>query len=202
MITTTMLEQAMPVYHFHQVHQRLIHAGQAQVWETLSTLTPDQLTLTTPLLALRHLGRPPSPKRPLFTDGPVRILAVDSPRYALGAAIGQPWRLNPPRREVTSLSEFTEFDEPGWTKYLTDFRLRTSDAGVLLSTETRGYSTDQHARRRFALYWAAIRTGSSLVRHDILATVARLSEVHPPSATGSGRAHQLGRALRLDGSTQ
>lgn len=185
---TTMLEQAMPVYHFHEIHQRLIHASPVRVWEALTSLTLDQLTLTRPMVALRHLGRPPAPQRPLFTDGPVRIVAVDSPRYALGAAIAQPWRLNFPRHDVASLTEFVEFDAPGWTKYLTDFRLETSDAGVRLSTETRGYSTDQHARRRFALYWAAIRTGSHLVRHDILATVARLSEAQPPDLAAVGTA--------------
>lgn len=185
---TTMLERAMPVYHFRETHQRLIHAGPDRVWEALTSLTLDQLTLTKPMVALRHLGRPPSPRRPLFTDGPVQLVAVDSPRYALGAAIAQPWRLSPPRHEVASLPEFVEFDAPGWTKYLTDFRLQTSDAGVRLSTETRGYSTDQHARRRFALYWAAIRTGSHLVRLDILATVARLSEARPPDPATVGTA--------------
>jgi hypothetical protein len=76
---------------------------------------------------------------------------------------------------VTSLEEFNRFEEPGWTKYLTDFHLQARDGGVLVTTETRGYSTDLAARRRFALYWTLIRPARGLVRRDMLATLARLA---------------------------
>lgn len=49
----------------------------------------------------------------------------------------------------------------------------------LLGTETRGYSTDSRARRRFAVYWALIRPASGLVRRDMLATVRRRATPPP-----------------------
>lgn len=67
------------------------------------------------------------------------------------------------------------FEEPGWTKYLTDFHLEPCDGGVQLTTETRGYSTNDRARRRFALYWALIRPASGPVRRDMLVTIRRLA---------------------------
>ncbi len=173
---TTLLEQTMPVYHFHEVHNRHVNAGPEQVWAALTTLSLDQLAVTKPLVAVRHLGRAPAPTRPLFTDGPVQMLDVDCPRYAIGGTVAQPWRLRSRRQPVGSLAEFAAFDEPGWTKYLTDFSLEPCEGGVLLSTETRGYSTNQAARWRFAAYWTLIRVPSGIVRRDLLATVARSSE--------------------------
>lgn len=169
----TLLEQTMPVYHFHEVHSRRIAAPAPHVWDALTNLRLDQLTLTRALVALRHSGSAMPPSRPLFTDGPIRIVESVPPVYALGAAIGRPWQRQPARHDVTTLDEFVEFNQPGWTKYLTDFRLEPDDAGVVLSTETRGYSTDTPARRRFTAYWGLIRVGSGLIRRDILATVAR-----------------------------
>ncbi len=180
----TPLEQTMPVYHFHERHSRWIDASPAQVWQALTTLTLDQLTLTRPLVAIRHLGaRTATPAKPLLTHGPVQMLEIASPTYAVGGAIARPWQHRPERRDIASLAEFTSFDQPGWTKYLSDFHLEPSNDGVRLTTETRGYSTDDWARRRFALYWALIRPASGLIRRDMLATVARLAAdpcAYPP----------------------
>lgn len=172
-----LLEQAMPVYHFHERHSRWINAEPAHVWHALTTLTLDQLALTRPLVAIRQLGqRGRSPSKPLFTDGPVRMFDVTAPAYAVGGAVARPWQLQPVRRDVISLEEFRSFAEPGWAKYLIDFHLEPREAGVHLTTETRVHLTDQRAWRRFALYWALIRPGSGLIRRDMLATVARLAE--------------------------
>jgi len=171
---TTPLEQTMPVYHFHERHSRWIDASPEQVWEALTTLTLDQLTLTRPLVAIRHLGaHTAAPAKPLLTEGPVRMFEITPPTYAVGGAVARPWQHRPERRDVASLEEFARFAEPGWTKYLTDFHLQPGTGGVQLTTETRGYSTDSRAQRRFLLYWAMIRPASGLIRRDLLATVRR-----------------------------
>ncbi len=173
----TVIEQSMPVYHFHERHSRWINAELAQVWDALTTLTLNELTLTRPLIAIRHLGRwTLGPSKPLLADGPVTMFQLTAPAYAVGGAVSRPWQLRAERRDMSSLEDFTHFAEPGWVKYLTDFQLQSRDGGVQLTTETRGYSTDQHARRRFALYWVVIRPASGLIRRDMLATIARLAE--------------------------
>jgi len=172
----TLLEKTMPVYHFHERHSRVLPADPRRVWDALAGLTLDQLAVTKPLVILRHFGsRDMATSRPLFTGGPLTMIAVQAPEYALGASIARPWQRTPSRVEVSSAEDFVAFDDAGWVKYLTDFHVRVGPAGTILSTETRGYSTDQATRRRFALYWAAIRAGSGLIRRDILATVDRVS---------------------------
>jgi hypothetical protein len=182
----TLLEKTMPVYHFSERHSRVVPADPRRVWDALTGLTLDQLTVTKPLVAMRHLGRrDTATSRPLLTDGPITLVDAQAPEYALGASIARPWQRTPSRVEVSSVEDFVAFDEVGWVKYLTDFQVRIGAAGTVLSTQTRGYSTDPATRRRFALYWAAIRAGSGLVRRDILATVDRVSRREQDTA-GTG----------------
>ncbi|MGU3292042.1 hypothetical protein [Williamsia sp. M5A3_1d] len=173
---TTALQQLIPVYHFRETHRRHVSAPPHEVWSALTGLTSDQLRTTAALMALRHPGATAVRGRNLFTNGPVRMLAVDEPRSATGAAIMKPWQPRPPRHDVESLEEFTAFDEPGWTKVLTDFRLVENNGTTTLFTETRGYSTDPVSTRLFAVYWTLIRWASGLVRRDMLAAVARAAE--------------------------
>jgi hypothetical protein len=189
---TTLLERAMPVYHFNERHSRWVEAEPDDVWTALTQLRLSDLTVTRPLVMLRGLSRPGSPEqRPLLERGPVRMFDAVPPNYAIGGLVARPWQLRPARVPVTGLAEFADFDEPGWVKCLTDFQVQVHAGRVRLSTETRGYSTDRRARQRFALYWALIRPGSGLIRRDVLAAVARKAE-----QSAARRAEQAGRAGR------
>ncbi len=175
---TTTLERTIPVYHFRERHSRLIAAPPDSVWHALVGLTLNDLTFTKPLITLRQLGQhgDSPPAKPLFTDGPITMLEAEAPRYALGGAVGRPWQPRPDRHAVTTIEHFAEFDEPGWVKYLTDFDLTAEGCKTRLSTETRGYSTDDQARRYFGLYWTAIRLPSGFVRRDMLRAIATVAE--------------------------
>lgn len=183
----TSLERALPTQHVDEHHSRLIAADIDTVWAALASLRMDQLSVTRPLVALRHLGRrAPSPAQPLLTGGPVTILELDPPSYAVGGAIGRPWRPRPERRDVLTMADFRAFDEPGWVKYLTDFQLTEEPGGTRLTTRTRGHATDARSRRLFLAYWAVIRLGSGLIRRDILATVDRLATGRTEGGTSRG----------------
>jgi hypothetical protein len=51
-----------------------------------------------------------------------------------------------------------------------------ADGGTLLSTETRVHALGPSARRRFRLYWLAIRPFSGLLRRALLRGIARYAE--------------------------
>ncbi|MBJ7291482.1 hypothetical protein [Williamsia sp.] len=170
----TMLQELIPHSDFRECHSRWIAAPADDVWASLTALDSSQLRLTRALMRVRHpRSQDWSDSRNLFSDGPIRLLETDRPRYAVGGAVMAPWRPREPRPVIGSLDDFVSFDTPGWTKVLTDFRLREVDGGTELTTETRGYSTDAGSRRRFAAYWAVVRWGSGVIRRDMLATVAR-----------------------------
>jgi hypothetical protein len=170
---STTLELTIPQFQFRSHHSRWIDARPLAVWGALVSLRLSDLTITKPMVGLRYLGRPPISDGALLDTGPITILQLDSPHYAVGGAIGQPWHLHPERRPIATLEDFASFDEPGWAKYLTEFSLTAEQGGTRLRTETRGYCTDDYSWRRFRYYWAAIRIGSGLVRRDILRSVGR-----------------------------
>jgi hypothetical protein len=182
----TPLEQALPVCHFSERHSRWIDAPPERVWAALEALTLDELPITRGLVAIRHLGadRENNRSRRLFTDGPVQMLNVSGPWYAVGGTIARPWQHHPQQHPVTSLAQFAAFTAPGWVKYLTDFHLQAQHGGVQLTTATRGRGTDWTARARFAPYWALIRPASGLIRNEMLAAVARTAQTdtHAPPA--------------------
>lgn len=87
---TTALERAMPTYDFRERHSRRIDADADAVWSALTALTPNQLWITRPLVAVRHVdstGR--FANRKLMSDGPVTMLQTVPPRYAIGGAIAR-----------------------------------------------------------------------------------------------------------------
>lgn len=87
----TLLQQALPRPDFREHHSRWIGAEQTRVWEALTALSLDDLTVTRPLLAVRYLGRRPSaPRKTLFRDGPVRMLSITPMAYAVGGAVARP----------------------------------------------------------------------------------------------------------------
>jgi hypothetical protein len=172
---TDVLQQTLPAYDFNEVHAREIKAPPPAVWQALLAVRLDQLRIARPLVTLRGLGNAPRAKGPLLEHGPVTIYARTEPAFVVGGFVGRPWQRAAPRRPIRSLAEFGAFTEPGWAKVLTDFSITPTDAGAVLRTETRILCTDSASRRRFTLYWAAVRAGSSLVRRDLLATIDRLA---------------------------
>jgi hypothetical protein len=174
------VEEALPVFDFRASHSRWIDASQDRVWAALTGLTFGQLSITRPLVAMRHVGSRSTPvDRNLFEDGPVELVLSVPGEFAVGAVIARPWRLRPARLTVGSMQRFVAFRDEGWVKYLVSFELAPGPDGVLLTTETRGVSTDPVSRRRFALYWAIIGRPSGLVRRDMLRAVARAAEAGP-----------------------
>lgn len=173
------IERLLPEYDFRTRHSRWIDADPARVWRELRAVRFDELTLTRPLVRVRGLGRR-LPSGSVFDEGPVTILTVDAEREAVGGAIAQSWRPRPAHRPVDGVDQFVAFGEPGWVKFLTDFRVCPDEGGTRLSTETRVVATDARAKALFTPYWALIRGFSVLVRRDLLRAVARRAERPAP----------------------
>ena len=173
------LDAHLPDFDVQEVHQRRIEAPADAVWAALTSVTLGDLALTRALMRVRRLGRGSGRvDRPLFENAPVTMLHVEPGVYALGGAVGQPWRLHAPQHPVASTHDFELFAEPGWAKYLTDWELHEDgEGGTLLRTTTRVACTDPRSRRAFRLYWLLIRAGSGLVRREVLRCTARVATV-------------------------
>jgi len=167
-----MIDSFLPDYDFRTSHRQWVDADTDEVWAALTTVRFDELVLTRPLLRVRKLGKR-IPPGSVFYDGPVTLLRVEDGRQAVGGSIAQSWSLRPRHKELSTAEEFLSFTDPGWVKFVTDFRVQPDKGGTRLSTETRIKATDSVSKRRFFLYWTGIRMFSGVVRRDVLAAVAR-----------------------------
>lgn len=178
------LEDLVPQPHFRERHERHIAAPPSAVWDALHALALADVPLSRTLMALRSLparllGQPRSGSATarLLEDGPLPVLASDFERSVLAGAAMQPWKLaGGAVRPALDADGLRAFEQPGWVKAATDFMLEPDRDGTLLSTETRVRATDARSRRRFGLYWLAIRAGSGIVRRDLLREVSRRAE--------------------------
>jgi len=176
-----LLEQVLPHYDQRERHSRLVAAPPEEVWRALDELSVGDLAISMALMRLR--GGPsawlrgmdlPTDTRAIDAFAPTPLV-VDPPRELLLADIGTYGLRTPAGADVPrgDRAAFEAFDEPGFSKVAMNFLLIPQSGGTLVSTETRVRSTDPVTRRRFWFYWALIRAGSGLVRHDVLNGIAR-----------------------------
>jgi hypothetical protein len=177
-----------------EVHEITIDASRPVVWRALWTADLDRLGVVKVLFGLRSLPRllvhrreawrlPSRLTLPLLIGrGGFGILAEAPEREIVMGIAGRFWR--PTGAVLPFVPErFLGALPAGTAKAVWNFTLE--DAGgdrTILATETRVVCADAAARRRFRLYWLAIRPWSGLIRIALLRAVGR-------AATDAQRAH-------------
>ena len=184
------LDDVVPEADHATRQSRVIDAPASVVWDELHRLQVTSLPVTLLLSAARALpvvlsgrGRRRGGLDRTFLDVvPIPQLASDPPSHVLFGGPLQPWRLaGGERPPVLDAAGVREWSEPGWVKVGMEFRLTPSLGGTRLSCETRIAATDAVSRRRFGLYWLAVRPGSSAIRWELLTAVALRAEARSRS---------------------
>jgi len=163
---------------------RLVNAPADRVWDALLALPMGALPVGFALTVLRHLPAvlANTEQRVRASDTflaatPIPVVFAERPRVVISAGPSQAWKwrggATPP---VVDAQHFADWADAGWIKVAMEFRLDAVDGGTRLSTETRVTPTDPTTARRFAPYWWAIRLGSTLIRREVIAAVARRAE--------------------------
>jgi hypothetical protein len=181
-----LLDELMPAYHFRERHAIGVRASREAALAALRSLRPEELRVLTVLMAARNLPsrlrgrRPPSwSSEPLLDQLLARgfvVLAEEPGREIVLGVIGRFWTpdawASEPEPVLRGAQEFMEFDVAGYAKAAANFRVQGSGP-TTVTTETRILATDSVGKRKFALYWALIRPGSGLIRHDLLRAIRR-----------------------------
>ena len=197
--TATRLDAVIPVWQFQERHETRIRASPAAVEAAVRAVTAREIALFRLLTWLRNprlpgAGEPesllaPSPDAPILDvalrSGFMTLAEEPGRELVFGAIVLAPAALRAlPAAELERLrSEFTPekfraLADPGYAKAVMNFRWTAEDDGwTRLTTETRVFATDAHAKRRFAAYWRLIYPGSSLIRRTWLAAIRRRAEV-------------------------
>jgi hypothetical protein len=163
------VRDALPVYHHVERHRIRVAAPPERALAAAREATVGEMPLVGLLVRLRGLRKAPG--------GPVwdTLLATGFQPFGEGTlvAVGKPWL---PSGSLHQVDDFVRFAEPGWAKLAVDLSAEEAPGGSLLATETRVFLTDGSARRRFRLYWLAVRPLSGLVRRRWLRAAKRRAE--------------------------
>jgi len=169
----------------HATHQsRVIAAPASVVWDELQGLGATSLPVTMVLAGFRFLpslltarGRRRVIGGTFVELVPMPLLSSEPAEAMVFGGLLQPWRLTGGQKPpVLAAAELRAWAQPGWAKAAMEFRLTEGADGTTLRTETRVATTDPRSRRLFARYWIFVRAGSSIIRWEVLAAVARRAE--------------------------
>ena len=185
------LDQVLGKADFSERHRRVVRAPADRVWAAALAVTPKEIRLLAPFMALRSLPRvlqrrelsavveDRTPVLDVFQkQGFVQLHRdpdlCDGRAFVVYGAAGRFW--SPTGNKpvpLPGLQAFVAYGEPGMAK--TAFSIEVVDRGdhTEVITETRIVGTDAAARRAFARYWLLIRGPSGLIRRSWLAAIDR-----------------------------
>jgi hypothetical protein len=179
-----LLAEVMPECDFLSRHSRRVAAPPEAVWSAVEQYDPsrDASLPVRSLVRLRGLRVPGASIRETLDGYGFALLAERPGEEIVFGTTGRFWavrersNMEPP----ADLDAFEAFDRPGWAKGAISIRVERLDHGSTnLVTATGVQCVDEHARRRFALYWALINVFSGWIRRDMLRAMARLAERGP-----------------------
>ena len=185
-VVRTQLDLYAPVYQFNEFHSVRVMAPRDRVYRAIKDVTPAEIRLFRTLTWLRRFGRPGPesildapehlPILEVATRTSFLLLAEEPDReIVVGTLVMAPRGWRPKRRPTPE--DFQALREPGFAIAAMNFLVEDAGSGAcIVTTETRIYSTDASARRRFAGYWRVIYPGSALIRRMWLRAVKRRAE--------------------------
>jgi hypothetical protein len=178
--TATLLDEALPEFDYYSRHDRHVLASPEDVAGAVERYRFDRNSspLVRLLFRLRGLSIPSGYLRDALTGSGFGVLAERPGEEIVVGTIGRFWALREQdyMEAPRDLEDFHAFSPPGWAKGAITLRVEPRDDGSsTLVTETRVLCPDEHARRRFAPYWALIRVFSSWIRRDFLGGIARIA---------------------------
>ena len=180
-----LLNDVMPEYDVHEVHELWVPAGPEAAYEAVRAVTASEVRLFGPLMGMRGVpARLRGPPRTLDVRTPLLTQMLRAGFVDLGAepgsevvvgAIGRFWSPsgNLPVRRIRTREEFQRFAEPGYSKAAMNFSVAPQDYGSLVRTETRIVGTDPEATMKFRRYWWLIGWASAVIRRSWLRAILR-----------------------------
>jgi hypothetical protein len=179
--TATLLDEVLPEFDYRSRHDQHVLASPENVARAVERyrLDRDSSHLVRLLFRLRGLRIPSGSIRDVLAGLRFAVLAERPGEEVVVGTIGRFWTLREQdnMEAPRDLEDFHTFSPPGWAKGAMTVRVEPRDDGSsTLVTETRVLCMDDHARRRFAAYWALINVFSGWIRRDLLGGIARIAE--------------------------
>ena len=165
-------------------HQVDVHAPPDRVYEAALGVSLRNMPVVRLLFRLRGIPyRHEMTLREFFSTRPFLILEETSPHeIVFGVAGSTPPRKRTSRsggRPPSTPDEFRAYTEDGAIRVVTNFRVRPTPTGSILSTETWVEAFGPEAKRGFRMYWTVIGPFSGLIRRMFLEAAKQRAERIP-----------------------
>lgn len=172
-LATRTLNKLAPEFEHRIVQQIAIDATPEEAREAFELLDPADMPLAEFVARVRNLGQNRACKAASFRQAATEFGALEidthQPHELLGALTGRFWTRDYGIRRMRSVDEFQAFQNPAYTKALTNFWFGEYHAGkTLVRTETRIHSLGPDARASFRLYWDVVGLGIHLYMASVL----------------------------------
>jgi menaquinone-dependent protoporphyrinogen oxidase len=177
-LATRALNRFAPEFERRIVQKIAVEATPDEVRDALEFLELADMPLAQFLARIRNLGQGSSPKPPTLRQAAAEFgaleLATNEPHELLGALTGRFWTRDYGIRRMHSVDEFQAFENPAYTKALTNFWFGDfRDGKTLVRTETRIHSLGPESRESFQLYWDVVGWGIRLYMGSVLRGIRR-----------------------------
>lgn len=188
-----LIDRFLPTFDATAVHEVSVHASPDAAYSAIRGANISDPVIDflffireLPLRVVRTLrrgSRPPNPHRVTFGNmatgerGGWTVLAEEVGRELVIGSVGRFWRNDYGGRTVNA-ETFIPFHEPGYAKLALGFAVRRAGSGSIVRYEARTATTDESARRKFAIYWLLIAPGVRLVMRRALKRIKEEAERH------------------------
>ena len=177
-LATRTLNDVMPEFEQRMVQEITIQASPDEVQSAIESMELSDMPLAEILAWIRNLGRtreeyPVNFQQAAAAFGALPIATKQRHEIA-GGLVGQFWKRDYGIRLMRNVEEFKAFQDPAYTKALTNFWFDDyRDGKTVVCTETRIHSLGTKSRRRFHGYWSVVSAGVHLYMRSVLRGIAR-----------------------------
>ena len=177
-LATRTLNGLMPEFEQRMVQEITIQASPEEVRSAIEAMELSDMPLAEVLAWIRNLGRTGEAHPVNFEQAAAAFgalpIATKQTHEVVGGLIGRFWKRDYGIRLMRNVEEFKAFQDPAYTKALTNFWFDDYREGkTTVRTETRIHSLGVKSRRRFHGYWSVVSLGVRIYMGSVLRGIAR-----------------------------
>jgi len=182
------IDDLLPDFAFNEFHQVLINASPEKVKQVLQVTGVKDIPAACMLMKIRGIADEDVDLSDRASNNLVGSDTVSTPDFNFFVVAPDEWITvmilksviitnnanQPAPPEISSLEQFTSFNQPGYVKVAVNFRFITIDNNkTILTTETRNNGVTPKDNRTFGFYWRIIYPGSAIIRRVWLDTIRK-----------------------------
>lgn len=189
--TKMQIDKFLPDYAFGEFHELSVNvdAGKAKV--VFGSTGVKEITVVHALMKIRGIADTDTKKNFGTTSRVQGSEMISTPDFNFFTVAPDEWMMfmilkssmfgdksgKPDPPEITSVEQFTGFNDTGYVKVAANFRfIGNGDGRTILSTETRICGLSLLDSRIFGIYWRIIYPGSAIIRRLWLDTIKKRAE--------------------------